>query len=224
MAEALPRRRLALAALALVLAVGAGLRFYRLEGQSLWNDEGTSVALAGRSLGQITLSAAADIHPPLYHYLLHCWLALFGTSDAAARSLSAAVGVALLALTYLLGRRLFDARTGLVAALLAGLSSYQVYYAQEARMYMLLTFLGAASSYLFWHGWLDRRVGHRAWAMVGWIAVTTLAVYTQYLGAALILAQDLAWAAVVTVAVVRREQGWRSVLRQAPPGRCPRSA
>ena len=34
-----------LAALALLL-LAAGLRFYRLSAQSLWNDEGTSAALA----------------------------------------------------------------------------------------------------------------------------------------------------------------------------------
>jgi uncharacterized membrane protein len=136
-----------LLALAAILALGAGLRFYRLSGQSLWNDEGTSVALAGRSLSQITVSAAADIHPPLYHYLLHYWLRLFGSGDAAARSLSALLGVGVVALTYLLGRRLFGALAGWEAALAMAISSYQVYYSQEARMYMLLTLLGAASIY-----------------------------------------------------------------------------
>lgn len=216
MARGLDRQHALLAvALVLVLAMGTGLRFYRLEGQSLWNDEGTSVALAGRSLQQITLSAAADIHPPLYYYLLHYWLLLFGSSDAAARSLSALLGAGLLGLIYLLGARLFDPPTGLVAALVAALSSYQVYYAQEARMYMLLTFLGAASCYLFYRGWLDRHTRHRARAVVGWMVVTTLAVYTQYLGAALIVAQDVAWTLSMAISLARRERGWRPILREA---------
>ncbi len=209
------RRRLLAVALALVLALGTGLRFYRLEGQSLWNDEGTSVALAERSLGQITLSAAADIHPPLYYYLLHYWLRLFGPSDAAARSLSALLGAGLLGLIYLLGARLFDPLTGLLAAAVAAVSSYQVYYAQEARMYMLLTFLGAASCYLFYWGWLKERLRHRTWAMAAWVVITTLAIYTQYLGAALIVAQDVAWVMSTAVALGRREREWRRVLREA---------
>ena len=215
MARGLDRRRTLLAvALALVLALGAGLRFYRLEGQSLWNDEGTSVALAGRTLEQITLSAAADIHPPLYYYLLHYWLRLFGSSDAAARSLSALLGTGLLGLVYLLGARLFDPLTGLVAALVAALSSYQVYYAQEARMYMLLTFLGAASCYLFYHGWLDPQARRRTWPIAGWVATTTLAVYTQYLGAALVVAQDVAWLLSMAISLTRRERVWRPILRE----------
>ncbi|MCL6431774.1 MAG: glycosyltransferase family 39 protein [Anaerolineae bacterium] len=215
MARGLDRRdALLILALVLVLALGTGLRFYRLEGQSLWNDEGTSVALAERSLQQITLSAAADIHPPLYYYLLHYWLLLFGSSDAAARALSALLGAGLLGLIYLLGARLFDRLTGLLAALVTALSSYQVYYAQEARMYMLLTFLGAASCYLFSWGWLETRSRHRAWAIAGWVVITTLAVYTQYLGVALIVAQDLAWITSTAVASGRQEREWRRVWRE----------
>ncbi len=52
-------------ALAALLLLALGLRLYRLDAQSLWNDEGTSVALAGRDLATITRSAALDIHPLL---------------------------------------------------------------------------------------------------------------------------------------------------------------
>jgi len=176
-----------------ILGLAAGLRFYRLGGQSLWNDEGTSVALAGRSLPVITLDAAADIHPPLYHYLLHFWLALFGNGEVAARSLSALLGVALVGLTFFMGRRMFGTAAGWAAAIASAVYSYQVYYSQEARMYMLLTFLGAASSYLFYLGWLAPHARRRGWAMAGWVLVTTLAAYTHYLAATVVVAQDAAW-------------------------------
>ncbi len=190
----LDRERLIRVALAAILVLGAGLRFYLLAGQSLWNDEGTSVALVQRSLGEITRAAAADIHPPLYYYLLHYWVRLFGISEAGARSLSALLGVALLALAYLWGRRLFGARTGLLAALLLAVSSYQIYYAQEARMYMLLTVLGAASSLFFYLTWLEPREGRRPWIMAGWVLATAGAIYSQYTGVAILAAQNLAWA------------------------------
>ena len=189
------RRRQALLSLALlaVLALGAALRFYRLSAQSLWNDEGTSVALAGRSLAQITFDAAADIHPPFYHYLLHYWLLIFGNSEAGARSLSALFGLGLILMVYLLGRRLFSPLAGWAAALLIAVSPYQVYYSQEARMYMLLAFLGAASSYLFYRTWLEPGGGRRAWTAAGWVLVTVMVLYTHYLGFTIVLAQDLAW-------------------------------
>ncbi|MCA1552919.1 MAG: hypothetical protein LC737_00925, partial [Chloroflexi bacterium] len=42
---------------------------------------------------------------------------------------------------------LWDERTGLLASALAALSPFQIYYSQEARMYMLMTLLGAVCVY-----------------------------------------------------------------------------
>ena len=78
-----------------ILALAAFLRFYLLDGQSFWNDEGNSARIAERSLQLITEGAAGDIHPPLYYYLLHFWRSVFGSSEFALRSLSAALGVLL---------------------------------------------------------------------------------------------------------------------------------
>jgi len=132
-------------ALLAILGLALILRFYRLDAQSLWADEGTSVALAPRSLIQIARDASHDIHPPLYYFLLHYWVRLFGTSEAAVRSLSAIVGTFLVAATYALGRRLFNPRLGLTAAFIAALSPFQVYYSQETRMYILAALLGTLS-------------------------------------------------------------------------------
>ncbi|MFQ5343893.1 MAG: glycosyltransferase family 39 protein, partial [Anaerolineae bacterium] len=131
-----------------ILLLALGLRVFQLDGQSLWYDEGTSVALAGRGLGNITRSAAADIHPPFYYYLLHGWTALVGFSPTAVRSLSALIGTILVALTWVLGRQLFGPTVGLTAAFLAAVSPFQVYYSQETRMYILAAMLGALSMVL----------------------------------------------------------------------------
>jgi len=131
--------------LLLILLLALGLRLYGLDAQSLWNDEGTSVALAQRDLGTIARDAGHDIHPPLYYWLLSGWLRLAGTSEAAARSFSALLGVVLVLLTYALGRELMARWAGLAAAFLAAISPFQVYYSQEARMYMLLAVLAAGA-------------------------------------------------------------------------------
>ncbi|MBI5568140.1 MAG: glycosyltransferase family 39 protein [Chloroflexi bacterium] len=134
------------AAVLAVLIIAAGLRFYRLDAQSFWNDEGNSARIAERSLALITEGAAGDIHPPLYYYVLHVWRGMFGASEFALRSLSAALGVLLVWLTYLIARQVFDHRIGVVAALVAALNPFQVYYSQEARMYLLLAVIGAAAT------------------------------------------------------------------------------
>lgn len=143
---------LVLLLLFLVLAIAAGVRFYELGSQSLWADEGNSAALASRSLARIAGDAANDIHPPLYYWLLHLWTGLFGDSEAGLRSLSAALGVLLVLAIAELGRRVFNNVTGLVAGLVAAMAPFQVYYSQEARMYMLVALEGALAMLLFW--WL----------------------------------------------------------------------
>ncbi len=202
------RRLSGLLLLALLLALG--LRLYRIEAQSLWNDEGTSVALATRDLLTITRSAANDIHPPLYYIVLHFWIKLFGNGELAVRSLSALLGTLLVLTTYLLGRSLSAAGNshglgmlmGLLAALFAAVSPFQVYYSQEARMYVLTALLGTISTICFLRflvHWanegvpltsdvapLDRRVLSAAYVLV-----TSLLLYTHYFAATVVVAQNL---------------------------------
>ncbi|MBM3190476.1 MAG: hypothetical protein FJZ90_17395, partial [Chloroflexi bacterium] len=181
-------------ALALILAAALGLRLYRIGHQSLWNDEGTSVALAQRDLLAITRDASHDIHPPLYYYLLHIWLRLFGTGEPAARSLSAVAGTALVGVTYGLSRRFWGERAALLAALLAALAPFQVYYSQEARMYILAALLGALSMWAY-DRWIERALPSGRSApgrLVAYVAVSALALYSHYFAATLILAQNLA--------------------------------
>jgi mannosyltransferase len=136
--------------LLLILTLAAGLRFYNLGSQSLWSDEGNSAALATRSLVQIAHDAAHDIHPPLYYWLLRLWTMMFGLSEFALRSLSAVFGTLLVLVIYGLGARLFNRTTGLAASFIAAIAPFQVYYSQEARMYILVALEGALAVLLFW--------------------------------------------------------------------------
>jgi len=126
------------------------LRLYRLGAQSLWYDEGVSVYLARMSLPQLTAWTADDIQPPLYYYLLHFWLPLFGpsSSEFVVRFPSLFFGVLTVPLMYKMGRHLFGAKAGLLAASLAAISPLHLWYSQETRMYTMLTFLCLLSSYL----------------------------------------------------------------------------
>ena len=177
-----------------ILALAAFLRFYLLDGQSFWNDEGNSARIAERSLQLITEGAAGDIHPPLYYYLLHFWRGVFGSSEFALRSLSAVLGVLLVGLTFLIGRKVFSAGVGLLAAFVAAINPFQIYYSQEARMYMLLAVIGAAATLLLlrlledWsirdRGSVDQGSGRGAchWSLiiVSLIILYALGLYTHY--------------------------------------------
>lgn len=137
--------------LMLILLLATVLRFYHLDQSSLWSDEGNTWALLARSFPQIAHDAAADIHPPGYYWLLKVWSIGLGTSAWAMRSFSAVAGILLVWVIYRLGRYFEDEKgegnVALVAACLAALNPFQIYYSQEARMYLLLAL---ESGLLFW--------------------------------------------------------------------------
>ena len=137
------------ATLIAVLAVAVFLRLFLIGAQSLWADEMSSLVTALKPVPRLLYDISNEIHPPLYHLALKAWITLFGTTEAGIRSLSALCGVALVGLTYALGQRLFGWRVGLLAMGLAALAPFQIYYSQEARMYMPLATIGALAVYAF---------------------------------------------------------------------------
>jgi len=139
-------RLLFLLAGALLLAFG--LRVCQLPAQSLWYDEGVSWHMTQKTLPDLTAWTARDIQPPFYYYLLWSWVRLAGTSEYALRFPSVAFGLLTVSLVWALTRRLWGTRAAGLAVVLVTISPLHVYYAQEARMYTLLTWLGLLSSYL----------------------------------------------------------------------------
>lgn len=131
-----------------ILWLATSLRFYRLDAQSFWNDEGNSARLSERSLSLIVEGTASDVHPPLYYLLLRGWREMVGESEFGLRSFSAFAGVALAAAVYALGRTMFrrERLPAWAAVLVASLHPALVYYSQEARMYELLALLAVLST------------------------------------------------------------------------------
>lgn len=127
---------------------GAGLRFVALPAKSVWLDEAFSVWMAQHPPAELwAWLVRIDHHPPLYYLLLHGWLGRFGDGPGAIRALSALCSTAAIPLLAGAGRALGGRRVGLAAAWMLALSPWQVRYAQEARMYGLLTLAVAAVFY-----------------------------------------------------------------------------
>jgi len=205
-------------ALATILLLALGLRFYRLGAESLWYDEAYSVWIAALPLAELALLPPGPLPFPmlytgsggglLYHAVLHFWLSL-GQSEVAVRSLSALLGVLTVAITYALGRELFGRRAGLLAALLVAASPLHVWYGQEARMYALVIALSALSV-LFLVRAL-RRGQTSDW--IGYLFFTTLMPYTHYHAWFTILAQDV----FVALLLAREHLSPRLIRRSATP-------
>src|SRR6185295_19679554 len=81
-------------------------------------------------------------------YLLHAWIPLVGKTEASVRFPSVVFGVLAVALLYILVRRILGPRVATIAALLAALSPFWIYYAQETRVYAQVTSLLVLALYL----------------------------------------------------------------------------
>ncbi|MGC8837246.1 MAG: glycosyltransferase family 39 protein, partial [Anaerolineae bacterium] len=167
-----------------VLLVALALRLWRLGADSLWYDETVTLFIAREDWARLTAHTAGDIHPPLYYYLQHVWLAAAGTGEFAAAFFSLFFGVLAVALVYRLARDLTGQGTvSLLAGLLAALSPYHLWYSQEVRMYTLGACLGLGAGLLLWR-WLREvraRPGHLG---LRWLAayalLAALGLYTLY--------------------------------------------
>jgi mannosyltransferase len=169
-----------------IVALGFGLRLYRLDAQSFWYDEAYSASVAGGAPAQIMFNRFHDVHPPLYHLVLHLWQ-MIDHSDFTLRLLSAMLGTAGIAALYALGKATFDQKVGLTAAAITCLAPYTVFYGQEARMYSLLLLL-SSMLLLSYKRMLD--TGSTRW----WLAYTAcvaLSLYVQYISALLLLGLHL---------------------------------
>ena len=134
--------------LLIITLIGGGLRVVFLDRNGLWLDETFSVWLANHSVGEmLPWLVKIDQHPPLYYLLLHYWIALTGDTPYNLRLLSVLFGAGTIPVIYLIGKRLSGAVVGLAAAVFLALSPFNLYFAQEARMYTLLTFNAAVAIY-----------------------------------------------------------------------------
>jgi len=161
-----------------IMAVGVGLRFMLIGSKSLWLDEAGMAWRVWQPFGLMLSDVIAhDTHPPLYYVLVYGWKGVFGWGDASLRGFSAAMGVVTVPLVYALGGLLFDKKTGAAAALLFAVSSYQVYFGQEARLYALTGLLGVLATYLLARVVVGRG---KVWSWAGYGVTAAACVYTYY--------------------------------------------
>lgn len=136
--------------LPLIILLGIALRLFILSYRgSLWFDEAFSVHFASMDLGRMLSYLRFENNPPFYFILLHFWMKIFGNAELATRLLSMSFGLAAIPLTYLIGKRLHSSTAGLFASFLTAISSFQVFYSVETRMYSLYMFLALAAMLLY---------------------------------------------------------------------------
>jgi mannosyltransferase len=187
--------------LALVLTV------IELSTRSLWLDEGATVAIASQHGSALWHAIQHDGGNMLVYYLLlHVVIGWFGDAAAVIRLPSVIAAVATVWLICLLGRRLFDRPVSVLAGVLGAVSLPLVFWGQDARGYAPLIAL-VAGSFLAFVVIVEAPPGRPvSWrAVLAYVACTTLAAYTGFVGALVVPAQLL-------LAVIWRRERTRVLL------------
>ena len=180
-----------LVALALLMLGSLLLRTGALD-SSYWIDEGISIGIASRDLLDIPGALGQDGSPPLYYLLLHGWMAVVGTGEAATRGLSLIFALVAVPVAWWAGSALFDRRAGALAAAGAAGSPFLTYYAQETRMYSLVVLLSLLVCASFVLAFLHGRRAHLV--LLGlWM---TLLLYTHTWAVYLAAGMAVAWLAL----------------------------
>lgn len=162
---------------------------------SLWGDEAFSTILAMKSPWDIIKIVSHDTSPPLHPLLLHYWMQIFGTSETAIRTISFIFYLLTVFAVFLIGKRLWNTKTGIIAAILSTVNPILFAYAFEGRMYSLLLFTSVLSTYFF--------LINKKWAHA---LITATALYTHHFSLLVIGVQGI-WALIqATVDFKKKKQ------------------
>ena len=181
--------------LPLWLALQAVLVFSNLELLPIWGDEQFTLNVIGLDAGKALAALRADIHPPLYYFLVSAWADLpFDASlISRVRAFSGLWALLSTLLIYRLWVRDLPSPTRLWFFALWALSPALVLYARIGRSYTLQLFLACLLLYFaarFVRAPDDRR------AAAAYTLTATVLLYVHYLPALALMAATAAWLVV----------------------------
>lgn len=166
--------------------------------RGFWGDEAWTALISQFSLTDILRITGEDFHPPLYYFLAHFFIALFGASEWIRAVSVAFFGLTVIA-AYFLAREFLDRGMAWLTALLILTSPILVTYAFEARAYALVAFISTAATLVFWKALRQgsgQALRHKQWRW--WVAYVLLGIagmYTHYYLWFIFAAHGLYWLA-----------------------------
>lgn len=128
-----------------IIGVNILLKLIGITTNEIALDEPFTLFHAQRPISEITELSQNGNNPPLYMYFMHYWTDWFGVDPFWSRLPSLVFSSITAGLVFLIGKELKFYRAGLFAAGLYTVSSLNLTFAHEARMYAMLTLLYAFS-------------------------------------------------------------------------------
>jgi hypothetical protein len=151
--SAFRKRDFYLLAILVLTLWGFVLRIYALGDQSLWNDEAASINAASGMLEHgLPLLPSGEVYSRsiLNTGIIASSVALFGSSEFAARLPSVLFGTLTIPLVFLFARKVGNEKIALIAAIITAFSVLEIGWSRQARMYQQLQFFYVLSLYLFY--------------------------------------------------------------------------
>jgi len=179
------------ATIGLPAALAGVLCLVGITSRSLGFDEAATVTIAsqhGSTLGSAIAHDGGNMSG--YYLLLHILIGIFGDGLLVIRLPSAIASVATVALVGMIGRRLFGARAGFAAGLLAAVSLPLVFWAQNARGYAPMVAFACAAFLAFISiapGPGQPAPRRRHW--IAYVLLMALAIYSSFVAVLLVPAQ-----------------------------------
>lgn len=162
----------------LIILFGGYLRFHNIDKFSLWFDE-SAVVTDERSIKKVFgsfLKMEDDVYTFAYYSIIYFWKHLIGYSEIKLRMLSAITSIASILAIFYLGKSLFNKKVGLFSSFLLAVSPLNIYYAQEVRMYSLLSLMTIMAVYL-----LKKFLENEKYIfLIGYVILNTVSIYIHY--------------------------------------------
>jgi uncharacterized membrane protein len=166
-----------------ILAVGLAIFFaislWTISRSSVWFDEAFGAYLIHFNFIDIAKYTGADVHPPVYYWLLKSWSMLFGSTELALRSMSLFFAGIAIIFGYLLTHRLFGKKAAWFSLVFMVLAPMLVRYSQEMRMYALVSAISLAATYVLTIAMESKR--RLPWIIYG--VLVSLGMWTHYFSA-----------------------------------------
>ena len=155
------------------------VKFIYIDYGDIAGDEPFTLFYAQVGMDQFGEMLERENNPPLFFMLTHFWIKFFGIEATSVRMLPLIFSALTAPFIYLIGKRFFNLKTGLVAALLFTFSSHSIYYAHETRVYSLFGLLTTTSMFGFLSMMKNQKSKGSFWLF---IISNALLIYSHFFG------------------------------------------
>lgn len=165
------------------------IKFIPLDGDELFT---LNIANMNSIFDVIKIGNINDTHPPLYHLLLFIFVQFAGVTETTIRLLSSIFGTLSILSVYILAKKMFSEKEGLISASIMLFIWSLTIVNQYARGYALLLFLSILTM-IFLYDIIDRfgQQKNIKKSLLFYIISATLCIYTHYFGLLLIFVEFL---------------------------------